>query len=170
MPRDFQKPLVSFFFLCLFLVLCPLNISCRADNLSIQKGGLLVGKVLDVAKDGAGGFGSQSLFGALLGLPLEDGLDAVFAVVGHLDDRPPLEAELAPVLLDKRHVGREVVVHVELCSLGVDDLGGGVSVLFGVRRMGKTRGPLRKSFQQALWIDLGVCVIFWKKWYRSVEV
>lgn len=97
---------------------------CRANNLSIQESGLLVGKVLDIAKNSAGSFGGQSLLGAIVRLPLEDGLDAVFAVVGHLDDGPLLQAELAPVLLDEGHVGGEIVVHVELGTLGVDDLGG----------------------------------------------
>lgn len=111
----------------------PLSTLCRANNLSIQESRLLVGKVLDIAKDSAGSFGGQSLLGAVVGLPLEDGLDAVLAVVGHLDDRPLLQAELTPVLLDEGHVGREVIVHVELGTLGVDDLGG-VSVVVGRQR------------------------------------
>jgi hypothetical protein len=56
---------------------------------------------------------------------------------------------LAPVLVDEGHVGREVVVHVELSTLGVDDLGE-VSVVEGGPKESEGRA-LRRSFQQALW-------------------
>lgn len=79
--------------------------SRRANNLSAQESRSLVCKVLDVVHDSADGVGGQGLLGAVLRLPFEDGLDAVFAVVGELDDGPALEAELAPVLVDEGHVG-----------------------------------------------------------------
>jgi len=67
-----------------------------ANNLSTQKGRSLVGKVLDISHDDTGGLGSQSLLGALLAVPLEDGLDAVVAVGAELDDAPALEAKVGP--------------------------------------------------------------------------
>ena len=67
-----------------------------ANNLSTQKSRSLVGKVLDISHDDTGGLGSQSLLGALLAVPLEDGLDAVVAVGAELDDAPALEAKVGP--------------------------------------------------------------------------
>lgn len=67
-----------------------------ANNLSTQKGRSLVGKVLDISHDDTGGLGSQSLLGALLAVPLEDGLHAVVAVGAELDDAPALEAKVGP--------------------------------------------------------------------------
>lgn len=102
MYKHAPNPAVSH--LCPSLSL-PLLQSRRTNNLSAQESRSLVCKVLDIIHDGADGIRGQGLLGAVLRLPFEDGLDAVVAVVGELDNRPALEAELAPVLVDEGHVG-----------------------------------------------------------------
>jgi hypothetical protein len=98
------------------------HLSRTSNNLSTQESRTLVRKVLDIIHNSRHSIRSQGFLRAVLGLPVEQGHDAVFAVGGELDDRPALETILVPVLVDEGHVGGEVVVHVELCTLGVEDL------------------------------------------------
>jgi hypothetical protein len=108
---------------CALLYSSSSNTSLRtSNNLATQKSRTLVRKVLDIIHNSRHSIRSQGFLGAVLGLPVEQGHDAVFAVGRELDDGPALEAELGPVLVDEGHVGGEVVVHVELCTLRVEDL------------------------------------------------
>jgi len=87
----------------------------------------LVAEVLDVTDDLLEVLALGGLFKIAEATPLEGGLDGVGLVLGELEDFPGLEAVGTPELLDHGHVGLEVVVHVELDTLRVEDLPGVVS-------------------------------------------
>jgi hypothetical protein len=64
-----------------FITIISLSSLLRtSNNLSIDQQRRLVGKVLDIAHDGGHGFGLQGLAAGFLGLPGEDGFDAVLGV------------------------------------------------------------------------------------------
>ena len=101
----------------------PHSTSLRStNNLSINQSRALVRKVGHIAHNSRHGIGLQSLVASSLGLPVQSGLDAVLGVAGELDDGPALQAKGRPVLVDKGHVGGEVVVHFEGGAFGVEDL------------------------------------------------
>jgi len=62
---------------------------------------------------------------ALLAVPFERSLDAVLGLGAEVEDFPALEALGFEGVADEGHVGGEVVVHVELGALGVEDGGFG---------------------------------------------
>jgi hypothetical protein len=112
--------------------LCPCvlflinNLLRSTSNLSVHENGRLVGEVGDIAHDSGYSVCLQGLGRAVLRLPLKGGLDAVLGIGAEFDDGIALETVWPPVLEDEGHVGGEVVVHVELCTLGVENLGGAV--------------------------------------------
>jgi hypothetical protein len=58
----------------------PSSLLRTSNNLSINQQRRLVGKVLDIAHDGGHGIGLQGFAAGFLGLPGEDGFDAVLGV------------------------------------------------------------------------------------------
>jgi hypothetical protein len=89
--------------LCPSLLFLINNLLRSTSNLSVHKNRRLVGKVGDIAHDSGYSVCLQGLARTVLRLPVKGSVGA-------------------PVLEDEGHVRGEVVVHVELCTLGVEDL------------------------------------------------
>jgi hypothetical protein len=108
--------------LCPSLLFLINNLLRSTSNLSVHKNRRLVGKVGDIAHDSGYSVCLKGLARTVLRLPVKGSLDAEVGVGAEFDDRIALETVGAPVLEDEGHVRGEVVVHVELCTLGVEDL------------------------------------------------
>lgn len=93
--------------------------SRRLDNVSSHEHRLLVGEVGDISKDGLCVLRAHGFTQVVGGVEDQCGPNGIerFGTVSArsvLGDLPSFEAVLAPAFLDERHVGGQVVLHVEL--------------------------------------------------------